>query len=674
MLIGKEIYTFNSDSAQAYFSRAIALAEKAKDLKREMVALRFMGRTYKVKGEYKLSDACYGKALNLCNRLIAASKDKADLKKFKYEKAMISNLVTRNLMEQGFYYEAIDRYFSNIKRLEEINDTTMMASTYNSIAYAYYTIREFEKSIVYYQRSCDFYASVNDRTGVAEGLVGMGIVYSDIPDYHKSLDMYLKAEKIYIEAGDINTNKIVLGNKAWVYGKLGDFKKAIPMSLEALDYLMAHADRGDEAQARINLGELYIQSGNYSQAEKHLKISMAIAKEENAREVLKDAHRFLSELYDKTNKTELAYSHFKTYIAYRDSLVNEERSKQTLQKELKWNYEKKIIADSLKAAAERRTSSLKLESSYALLKQEKTQRYALYGGIALVLIFAGVMFNRFRVTQQQKQIITHQKLLVDEKHKEITDSIHYAERIQRSFLASRELLNETFRDYFILFKPKDVVSGDFYWAASVKTPSATGQSEKFFFVTADSTGHGVPGAIMSILNITSLEEAIKSGAYEPAEILNYSRKTIIERLKKDGSAEGGKDGMDCSLIAFDFKNNTLTYSAANNVLWIIRGNELLEFAPDKMPVGKHDKDFVPFTQHTVALQKDDMVYTMTDGLPDQFGGEKGKKFMYKPLKKLLLSINHLPPAKQQLKISEALVKWQGNLEQVDDITVTGIRI
>jgi serine phosphatase RsbU (regulator of sigma subunit) len=262
--------------------------------------------------------------------------------------------------------------------------------------------------------------------------------------------------------------------------------------------------------------------------------------------------------------------------------------------------------------------------------------------------------------------ISDQKHLIEEKHKEITDSINYAERIQKSFLATKELLDDNLKEYFVFFQPKDVVSGDFYWASKLN-------NGQFALVTADSTGHGVPGAIMSLLNITSLEKAIES-LVEPSVILNHTRKTIIERLKKDGSAEGGKDGMDCSLISFDFKNNKLTYSAANNPIWIVREKELLEFDPDKMPVGKHDRDNIPFTQHEIELQKGDVVYAITDGMPDQFGGPNGKKYKYKPLKKLFISVSHLPMQEQKSIISISLNSWKGDLEQVDDVTVVAIKV
>lgn len=268
---------------------------------------------------------------------------------------------------------------------------------------------------------------------------------------------------------------------------------------------------------------------------------------------------------------------------------------------------------------------------------------------------------------ERTEEVQSQKHLIEEKHKEITDSINYAERIQRSFLATKEILDANLKEYFVLFKPKDVVSGDFYW-------SGTLSNGKFALVTADSTGHGVPGAIMSLLNIMSVEGAIKDGHEEPSVILNETRKTIIDRLKKDGSPEGGKDGMDCSLCLYDFQNKKLTIAAAHNPVWIIRGREVIEIKADKMPVGKHDRDTISFTQQEVDLQTGDVIYTLTDGFPDQFGGLNGKKFMSKNLRELLAANIHLPMAEQKQLLEQTFANWVGTMDQVDDVTLIGVRV
>ncbi|MDP2385811.1 MAG: SpoIIE family protein phosphatase [Bacteroidota bacterium] len=277
-----------------------------------------------------------------------------------------------------------------------------------------------------------------------------------------------------------------------------------------------------------------------------------------------------------------------------------------------------------------------------------------------------------KILEDQNEVLEKQveerTLELSQKNKDITDSINYAQRIQKALLASDEMLNTYFKDHFVFFQPKDIVSGDFYWAAVL-------ENNQVALVTADSTGHGVPGAIMSMLNIACLNEAVEAQKLiEPNEILNYTRSKIIKHLANDGSLEGGKDGMDCSLLSFDFGNNKLSFAAANNPIWIVRNGGLMECKPDKMPVGRHDKQNIPFAQHTIELQKNDVVYTLTDGMPDQFGGEKGKKFMYKQLKEMLTNLSSMPMQEQKEKIESYLNEWKKGYEQVDDICIIGVRI
>jgi len=269
---------------------------------------------------------------------------------------------------------------------------------------------------------------------------------------------------------------------------------------------------------------------------------------------------------------------------------------------------------------------------------------------------------------KEKERINELKLEIEHKHQEILDSVNYAKRIQSALLASKELLRDNLPEHFVFFKPKDIVSGDFYWASKLL-------NNQFSIVTADSTGHGVPGAIMSMLNISGLSEAINAQKLVlPNEILDYTRQRIMEHMSNDGSEEGGKDGMDAVICNFDFVNNNLQFAAANNPLWLIRNGELIEFKPDKMPVGKAMGDIKPFTLKEIQLQKGDLIIMLTDGYADQFGGEKGKKFMYKPLKELLLSINNAPLLDIQHELQNTFDKWKGDIEQVDDVLIIGIRV
>jgi ligand-binding sensor domain-containing protein/serine phosphatase RsbU (regulator of sigma subunit) len=315
--------------------------------------------------------------------------------------------------------------------------------------------------------------------------------------------------------------------------------------------------------------------------------------------------------------------------------------------------------------------------------------YALY-----VVAFFGVVvgFNNIRTRQlkiRQQELeqtvaertaeVVEQKELIEEKQKEILDSINYAKRIQSAMLASDHLFSKNLKNYFVLFQPKDIVSGDFYWAS----PLPDG---RFALVTADSTGHGVPGAMMSMLNISCLNEAINERKItSPAEILNHARQRIISSLAEDGSEEGGKDGMDCSVLVFDFKNRKLSFAAANNPVWIVRpaassgaaataAAELIELKPDRMPVGKHAKDTISFTEQTIDLLPGDTIYALTDGMPDQFGGPRAKKFTYKRLKEIFMGMYIQNGKEQREQLEKAFKEWKGTLEQVDDVLIIGVKI
>jgi len=285
-----------------------------------------------------------------------------------------------------------------------------------------------------------------------------------------------------------------------------------------------------------------------------------------------------------------------------------------------------------------------------------------------ILFFITVLFFSFfrRENIIFQKAILKQKDIIEEKQKEILDSINYAKRIQFSLLASENLLNQNLPEHFVLFKPKDVVSGDFYWA----TPT----NEGFIYITSDCTGHGVPGAFMSLLNISKLSQAINENKItRPDLILNNIRSEIIRALNAEGSEES-KDGMDAILCKLDIKNMKLQYAAANNSFYIIRNNELLICNADKMPVGKGHDDSISFSFNEIDLKKGDIIYTLTDGYADQFGGPKGKKFKYKPLENILLSIHALPMKEQNILLNQKFEDWKAQLEQVDDVLIIGVRV
>lgn len=287
------------------------------------------------------------------------------------------------------------------------------------------------------------------------------------------------------------------------------------------------------------------------------------------------------------------------------------------------------------------------------------------------------VFNLFTVLVTSLTIVIifkteleESKGLVLEKNKEIIDSINYAKKIQYTLLADEEFLNQTLPEHFVYFQPKDIVSGDFYWATSINS----GTGKKFYLAVCDSTGHGVPGAFMSLLNISFLNEAItERGIYEPHLILNHARQRLIESI----SNEGQQDGFDGILLCFEYSNSKeiarITYAAANNAPVLISGNNYTELNCDKMPVGKGIK-LEPFQLHELRYSKGDLLCLYTDGYADQFGGPTGKKYKYKKLNQLLLDLSKGKLTAIKTELDSRFKNWKGKLEQVDDVLVIGIKL
>jgi serine phosphatase RsbU (regulator of sigma subunit) len=275
------------------------------------------------------------------------------------------------------------------------------------------------------------------------------------------------------------------------------------------------------------------------------------------------------------------------------------------------------------------------------------------------------------IIEQENVVISKQKEELFDKNKEITDSINYAKRIQRAFIPKENEFTKAFKESFVLFRPKDIVSGDFYWIYEIET--------RIYYATADCTGHGVPGGFMTMLGLSFLEEIVSQNiAKDPADVLNIIRKRIINTLKQTGSAEESKDGMDVVLCCIDKSKMKLTYAAANNSFYILRKDEagekqLIEKKGEKQPCGFFP-DPQPFILHEEELKQGDIIYTLTDGYPDQFGGKKGKKFRYKALEELLLNNSDLSFEKQRDILNTTIEEWMGKLDQVDDILVIGVKI
>jgi len=267
---------------------------------------------------------------------------------------------------------------------------------------------------------------------------------------------------------------------------------------------------------------------------------------------------------------------------------------------------------------------------------------------------------------RQKEEVERQSRKVVELYKNVTDSIRYAKRLQDSILPPERRMRELLPESFVYYRPKDIVSGDFYWVERV--------DDRVAFAAVDCTGHGVPGAFMSLIGHNGLNQAMREqGRARPSEVLKVLNKLAFDALHKDREQFLVRDGMDMALCNYDPARRVLEYAGANSPLYIVRGEEVLQFTPDKRPIGSFDLEGHSFTDHRIKLEQGDMVYVFSDGYADQFGGPKGKKFLYRRFRELLLEISRFPAEQQRGMLEEAFKGWRGAHEQVDDILVIGMR-
>ncbi len=269
--------------------------------------------------------------------------------------------------------------------------------------------------------------------------------------------------------------------------------------------------------------------------------------------------------------------------------------------------------------------------------------------------------------EAQLDMATLQRDTISVQKDQILDSIHYAERIQSAILPPEKNLSDHLKDHFLLYKPRDIVSGDFYWTAE--------KNNKLLVAVADCTGHGVPGAFLSMLGIASMNQIVhRSKSLKPHQILEQLRETLIKSLHQTGTRGEAQDGIEIALCVIDLKNNILEFAGANRPLYIVRDGEVDHIRPDRMPIGIYEQEFVPFTNHSIDLVKGDSIYLFSDGYVDQLGGPLRKTFRVKKFRKLLVKIKDMDMDTQKQMLLQNLKEWQGDVEQIDDILVMGVRI
>lgn len=575
--------------------------------------------------------------------------------------AMSLNNIGLVHMEKGDYQTALTFFFESLRIRESVGDKKGMASCYNNIGEIHRHKKDLLKAVEYYNKSLRLRQELRDQKGMAYSLNNIGGIYQEQKQYDSAIVYYNKSLEILTGLSDRQGMAQSYNNIGNIYASKGERKQAIRYFSKGLEIRQQIGDKKGTAQSFYNLGILYLGEENTVEARRNLMECLSLAETMNAKPEMKNAYLWLSKVDSSSGNFQRAYEYHKSYTAIKDSIFNEKS--QRVMNELQTSYEAEVKDKALLA------KDAEIQKQQSEAKQKSLQTIALLVGLSLSLILALMIYRSLKVNRKKNQIILHQKDILEEKQKDITDSIKYAKRIQEAILPPDEHVKSILPDHFIFYQPKDIVSGDFYYV----NKDVDG---RIIFAAVDCTGHGVPGAFMSIVGHNLLTQSIvEHRKTKPSEILDEVNASLTKTLRQTIEESTVRDGMDIALCSLDPLRNYLQYAGANNPIWIIRNDQIIEIKGDKFPVGIFlGESLNRFTNHEIELYKNDLVYVFSDGYADQFGGERGKKFKYKNLKMLLFSLRHLEMHEQKQRLQSAFEEWKGNLEQVDDICIIGVRV
>jgi serine phosphatase RsbU (regulator of sigma subunit) len=589
---------------------------------------------------------------------------------------------------------------------KKINDIKGTALAYGSFADAFWYHSDYEKAQQYYFKSYRISDSIHDKASIAYSLYNIGWIiciqqhnykqdkylyqslqlYNELNDPSGSLQIYnamasyyadrFKVEnaKQYFDSAIVYFNKgITLAQNAdmhsdlgRIYGNMGDlfyvgkdFSSAAFYNSKSLEIHQRVNDSSSMNICFLNIGLCELATGHVKEALSKFKRVHSY----NLRHDIKDVELIvlpsLAKAYYQLNDFKQAYDYYENYVALKEVLDKEAYS--TSISNLQGNY-------SLEKA-EANVAQLRQTNEIQELKNKKNS-YFIFVLIAVaiaVIIVASLLFRQSKIRHQSNIQLQRQNNIIAEKKQEIDNSIQYAKGIQLAFLPDKQELDHRFEDNFIYYKPKDVVSGDFYWFSKVEND--------FYCIAADCTGHGVPGALMSIIGVDKIVQAVFEKKLSlPGDILSYLNREIKQVLKQHSDASKQMDGMDIAILKFNKASDKVEYAGANRPLYLIRNNELKEYKADKTAIAGFTPVDQVFKTTSIDLQKNDSLYIFTDGYADQFGGNDGKKMMTKNLKNLLVSMADMKADDKYRKVEKTFLDWKGPHEQVDDVLIIGIKI
>lgn len=687
--IGMQYDYADYKEAVKYYTIAFETAKRNNQQKYKAKALLYIGETHVNNGNYALATEFYNKALNAYQTI-------NDPKGISESYKGIGNINCY----KGTYPEAIKNYQKALRIVEKIGDKKGISSCLNNIGIIYEYQQQYKNALDYYFKSLRIKEQISKEhpkekylhQGISNTWTNIGNIYSNIKNYDEALKCHQKAYEIRDSINNKQDMAYSLANIGQVHALQKKYDLAIIYYNKALKSFYELNNKMGIAYNNNLLGEAYYKIGDFKKALVYLQKSLQYATETNTKEVLLKNYQIQSDCYVKLNDYKKAYEAHVGYFNYRDSIYNEKNTQQLHEMEGKYENEKKQQQINLQKAV--------IGKKDAQAKQQKIYRNALIIGAIFLILFIFVIYGSYKrkkndnillseqneeIKQQneeisvQKEEIEKQKEIIEEKNNLVMDSIYYAKNIQSVILPSKERIEKLLPEHFIFYVPKDVVSGDFYWM--------TQKGNQIIIAAADCTGHGVPGALMSMLGTSFLNDIIiKDNIIQPDAILNRLRTDIIESLQQKGEYSDQKDGMDIALCMLNKDTLELQFAGANNPCWIIRNFEtnnsvtgfktlvgLEEIKPDRMPVSYYAR-MDAYTINSIQLNPKDSFYIFSDGFASQFGGKFGKKIQSKKMKEILYGIRKYSMSEQKELLNAAFNHWKGSYEQIDDILVIGVRV
>jgi len=678
-----EMYSDPANSIK-WSEEAYLLADSLNDIKRKNTAASNLGILQIEKGNYKIARKYY-------NEFLEYSIKKQDSINIARAYGNIGNTYYREVVED----KALENYWKALNIFEALNNENGIAMIHATIGNLYLMLDKYDEALEYYKMAYKIFKKLGKKGVYATTSMNIGIIYKRKKLYENAILYFSKAYKTFKELGYKRHFAQCLANIGDIYLYQEDYNDAINEYSRALAIFKEYDFKEDIILCISGIGKAYNKLNKPKLALEFFKETLQLSKELNSIKYEEGANYHMYSTYKDIGDYKNALLSHEEYLLIHDSIYDIAEQEKLSELITQFETEKKEKKIEL-LNKDKKLQKLEIEKNQAQINKQRIIIYVIIIGIILILIFFIVFYKQFcdkkkkniqlalrneEISQQKEEIETQkdeiesQRDAIFDQNKDITDSIEYAKRIQTAMLPVENDLHNILPESFILFLPRDIVSGDFYWFHKF--------NNKIIIAAADCTGHGVPGAFMSLIGITFLNEiVIEKNILKPSDILDLLRKNIIDSLhqtkidynKIENMSQIVKDGMDISVCTIDTDNNMVEFAGAHNHLYIIRNNELEIFKADRMPVSVSPKQDVPFTNHKIKINKDDILYLFSDGYIDQFGGEYGHKLKSKNFKKLLLEIHNENMKKQKKILENNFNTWKGNLAQLDDILIIGLKI